>query len=183
MMKKIVLLAAAMMISTQAFAEDIFAEFFRFKGVKPANNELYSESCGECHYAYQPGLLPKRSWEKMMLKSSLEDHFGENAELDESDRKEILAFLVNDAADTSFYKRSTKINRSIPADVTELRITKVPYIKRKHKDLKDKHVKLNPKVKSMINCNKCHRQIDKGIFDDDTVLIPNFGYWSELDED
>ena len=179
-MKKILLLLIAMTFSRQAFAEDIFANMFRFKGVKVMDNDLYKDSCGECHYAYQAGLLPKRSWEKMMLVESLEDHFGENAELDEDDRVAILEALVKDAADESIYKRSSKINRSLPADVTELSITKVPYIKRKHKDLEDKHVKFNPKVKSMINCNACHREIDKGIFDDDTVLIPNFGYWSEL---
>lgn len=182
-MKKVLLFAVVMTFSGQAFAEDFFTNLFRFKGVKPMNNSLYKESCGECHYAYQAGLLPKRSWEKMMLPASLEDHFGENAELDEKDRIAVRDMLVADAADTSFYKRSVKINRSIPANVTELRITNVPYIKRKHKELTDKYVKFNPKVKSLINCNKCHRDIDKGIFDDDTVLIPNFGYWSELDID
>jgi len=182
-MKKVLLFAVVMMFSSQAFAEDFFSNLYRFKGVKPMNNDLYNESCGECHYAYQAGLLPKRSWAKMMLPDELEDHFGENAELDEEDRVEILALLLANASDTSFYKRSTKINRSLADDKVELRITEVPYIKRKHKDLKDKHVKFNPKVKSLINCNACHRSIDKGIFDDDTILIPNFGYWSELDDD
>jgi len=180
MMKKILLLVVALMFSGQAFAEDFFSNLFRFKGVKPMNNDLYNESCGECHYAYQAGLLPKRSWEKMMLPEELEDHFGEVAELEEEDRIAVRDLLVANAADTSVYKRSSKITRSLAADKVELRITEVPYIKRKHKDLKDKHVKLNPKVKSMINCNKCHREIDKGIFDDDTILIPNFGYWSEI---
>jgi len=181
-MKKVLLFAAVMMFSSQAFASNMFEDLFRFKGVKPMNSALYNESCGECHYAYQAGLLPKRSWKKMMLAASLEDHFGENAELEEEDRIAIRDMLVANASDTSIYKRSTKITRSIPDDVTELRITKVPYIKRKHKDLTDKYVKFNPKVKSMINCNACHRQIDKGIFDDDTVLIPNFGYWSDLED-
>ncbi len=182
-MKKVLLFAIAMTFSGQAMADDFFANLFRFKGVKAVKNDLYNESCGECHYAYQPGLLPKRSWEKMMLPDELEDHFGENAELDDEDRVEILQFLVDNAADTSFYKRSSKINRSIPDDVVELRITEVPYIKRKHKPMTDKYVKNNPKVKSLINCNKCHREIDKGIFDDDTILIPNYGYWSQIDDD
>ncbi len=182
-MKKVLLFSMVMLFSGQAFAEDFFAHLFRFKGVKPVKNDLYEESCGECHYAYFPGLLPKRSWEKMMLPDELEDHFGENAELDEEDRTEILKFLVENAADTSFYKRSTKIARSIPDDATPLRITEVPYIKRKHKPMTDKYVKNNPKVKSLINCNKCHREIDKGIFDDDTVLIPNYGYWSQIEDD
>ena len=182
-MKKVLLFAIAMTFSGQAMAGDFFANLFRFKGVKAVKNDLYNESCGECHYAYQPGLLPKRSWEKMLLPDELEDHFGENAELDDEDRVEILQFLVDNAADTSFYKRSSKINRSIPDDVVELRITEVPYIKRKHKPMTDKYVKNNPKVKSLINCNKCHREIDKGIFDDDTILIPNYGYWSQIDDD
>ena len=179
-MKKILLLMVAFGFSSQAYAENIFENLFRFKGVKPMNNDLYNDSCGECHYAYQAGLLPKRSWEKMMLPEQLEDHFGENAELDEEDRVAIRDLLVANAADTSIYKRSTKIVRSLPDDKVELRITEVPYIKRKHKNLPDKYVKNNPKVKSLINCNACHREIDKGIFDDDTILIPNYGYWSEI---
>ncbi len=182
-MRKVLLFTVLMMFSHQAFAEDFFAHLFRFKGVAAVKNDLYEEGCSECHYAYQPGLLPARSWKKLMLPDELEDHFGENAELDEEDRLEILNFLVDNAADTSFYKRSSKINRSIPDDVTPLRITEVPYIKRKHKPMTDKYVKNNPKVKSLINCNACHREIDKGIFDDDTILIPNYGYWSELDDD
>ncbi len=182
-MKKVLLFALLMMFSGQAFAEDFLSTLFRFKGVAPMNNDLYNESCGECHYAYQAGLLPKRSWEKMMLVDELEDHFGEVADLDEDDRLELLKLLVDNAADTSIYKRSMKISRSIPDDKVELRITEVPYIKRKHKPMTDKYVKNNPKVKSMINCNACHRQIDKGIFDDDTVLIPNYGYWSEIKDD
>jgi len=179
-MKKILLLMVALGFSSQAYAENIFEDLFRFKGVKPMNNDLYNDSCGECHYAYQAGLLPKRSWERMMLPEQLEDHFGENAELDEEDRIIIRDLLVANAADTSIYKRSSKIVRSLPDDKVELRITEVPYIKRKHKDLPDKYVKNNPKVKSLINCNACHRAIDKGIFDDDTILIPNYGYWSDI---
>ena len=179
-MKKILLLMIALGFSSQAYAANIFEDLFRFKGVKPMNNDLYNDSCGECHYAYQAGLLPKVSWERMMLPEQLEDHFGENAELDEEDRVIIRDLLVANAADTSIYKRSSKIVRSLPDDKVELRITEVPYIKRKHKDLPDKYVKNNPKVKSLINCNACHRAIDKGIFDDDTILIPNYGYWSDI---
>ncbi|MCF6207881.1 MAG: diheme cytochrome c [Ghiorsea sp.] len=182
-MKKILLLMVALGFSSQAYAENIFEDLFRFKGVKPMNNDLYNDSCGECHYAYQAGLLPKVSWERMMLVDELEDHFGEVADLDEEDRLELIELLVSNAADTSIYKRAMNISRSIPDGKVELRITEVPYIKRKHKPMTDKYVKNNPKVKSMINCNACHRDIDKGIFDDDTVLIPNYGYWSEIKDD
>ncbi len=181
-MKKVMLITMAMLLASPAYAGDFFSDF-RFKGVKAFNNNLYNESCAECHYGYQPGLLPAESWEKMMLSDELEDHFGEVADLEEEDRITIRDFLVANAADTSLYKRSRKITRSL-ADVqkVELRISDVPYIKRKHKKLQDKHVKFNPKVKSIINCNACHRDIDKGIFDDDTILIPNFGYWSAIED-
>jgi len=180
-MKKVLLFAVVMMFSGQALAEDFFSNLFRFKGVKAMTDKLYKDSCGECHFAYQAGLLPKRSWEKMMLADQLSDHFGEVADLEEEDRIAIRDMLVADAADTSIYKRSMKIDRSIPENATPLRITETPYIKKKHKEMTDKYVKFNPKVKSLINCNTCHREIEKGIFDDDTVLIPNFGYWSEIE--
>ncbi|HPQ24397.1 MAG TPA: cytochrome C, partial [Gammaproteobacteria bacterium] len=48
-------------------------------GVAPVDNPLYLQECGSCHFAYQPGLLPARSWNNLM--GGLENHFGENAEL------------------------------------------------------------------------------------------------------
>jgi len=42
--------------------------------------QLYIDECAACHMAYPTGFLPERSWQKMM--GSLDDHFGENAELD-----------------------------------------------------------------------------------------------------
>ncbi|MDH5218993.1 MAG: diheme cytochrome c, partial [Gammaproteobacteria bacterium] len=49
------------------------------RDVAVVTDSLYKEECSACHMAYQPGLLPARSWEKMM--DNLADHFGENAEL------------------------------------------------------------------------------------------------------
>ncbi|HHL31474.1 MAG TPA: hypothetical protein ENJ41_02735 [Oceanospirillales bacterium] len=42
------------------------------------NNANYTEECGGCHFAYQPGLLPEKSWLKIM--TDLQNHFDENAE-------------------------------------------------------------------------------------------------------
>jgi len=33
----------------------------------PVNNPTYIEECGDCHFAYQPELLPSGSWEKIRL--------------------------------------------------------------------------------------------------------------------
>ncbi|MBT6616074.1 MAG: cytochrome C, partial [Deltaproteobacteria bacterium] len=29
------------------------------------------------------------------------------------------------------------------------------------------------------NCTSCHKEAEKGIFDDDTVLIPGYGRWDD----
>ena len=62
-------------------------------------------------------------------------------------------------------------------DETPLRITEVRYIKRKHHDIPEKMIKGNKDVKSLSYCNACHTQADKGIFDSDTVSIPNYPDW------
>ncbi|MDZ4210776.1 MAG: cytochrome C, partial [Methylotenera sp.] len=50
-------------------------------------NAKWKAECGSCHMLYHPGLLPERSWNKMM--AGLDKHFGENASLDTATRDEI----------------------------------------------------------------------------------------------
>jgi len=179
-MMRFLMLFTAFFAAQTAFATDNFLGIPRFKGVNPVFNSNYESSCGECHFAYFPGLLPGRSWKKMMESKSLEDHFGENAELEEADRREILNFLVNNAADRSHYKRSVKIARSLRDGSTPLRITEVPYIKRKHSEIPVNFIKGNKKVRSLSNCTKCHTEAkEKGVFDDDTVSIPGHADWDD----
>ncbi len=45
------------------------------KYLAPVNNDTFKQECGVCHFAYQPGLLPSGSWEKIL--SNLPSHFGE----------------------------------------------------------------------------------------------------------
>ena len=65
-MKK--LLLTVLTLATIAFAQS---------GVKPVNSKLYIKECGSCHFAFQPGLLPEKSWVKIM--NNLENHFGTDA--------------------------------------------------------------------------------------------------------
>ncbi len=145
--------------------------------VAPVNNELYAKECGACHFAYQPGLLPARSWKKLM--SGLDDHFGENAELDAEELRQITAYLVENAADRSDYKRSRKMARSIPPDATPLRITEVPYFKREHREIPRRMVSENPKVGSLANCDACHSRVKLGSFEEDEINIPGYGRWED----
>ncbi|WP_369602340.1 diheme cytochrome c [Hahella sp. SMD15-11] len=147
----------------------------RKKGVEPVTNDTWAEECGACHVAYPPGLLPARSWKALLAPKALADHFGENAELDEDTLKVLTEYATTHAADQSLYKRSRKIMASIRDDETPLRITETRYIRRKHGEIPEKYIKGNPKVGSLSNCNACHTEIDKGVFDDDTVIIPGVG--------
>lgn len=151
----------------------------RMKGVAPAQDEVYVEECGACHMPYQPGLLPARSWHRLLDAKALADHFGENAELDEETRRHLLEYASAHAADASYYKRSRKVMASLRDDQAPLRITEVPYIHDKHEEIPAALITANPKVKSLSFCNRCHRKADAGIYDDDTVVIPGHGRWDD----
>lgn len=176
------LLAAALLLnSAYAAAEQSFGEwlinFNRQKGVKPVTDKIYLEECGSCHFAYQPGLLPARSWEVLLNKDALRKHFGANAELDDSTLKEIHDYAVDNAADKSWYKRSRKIAVATKTGSTPLRITELLYISRKHEEIPGKMIKGNKGVKSLSFCDKCHTQAAQGVYDADTVNIPNYPNW------
>ncbi|MBI3902549.1 MAG: diheme cytochrome c [Nitrosomonadales bacterium] len=180
---KAVALIAAMLLAHGARAEENTLEwltnFQRMKEVKPVESKQYREECGSCHFAYQPGLLPARSWEKLLDADALRKHFGENAELDKDTLKAIRDYAIENAADKSWYKRSRKIALSAAEGVAPLRITEVRYIERKHHDIPEKMVKGNKDVKSLSYCDRCHTQAGDGVFDDDTVDIPNYPGWRD----
>lgn len=146
-------------------------------GVAPVNNTNYAEECGACHFAYQPGLLPARSWKKIM--ANLEDHFDENAELEAKEQKVLTAYLTKNAAEFSDYKRSIKIIRSLTN--TPLRITETPYIVKKHDELTSAMVIGNPKVKSLSYCDNCHTKAITGSYAEDDIVIPGYGNWEEYE--
>ncbi|MBT6011872.1 MAG: hypothetical protein HOG80_10870, partial [Candidatus Marinimicrobia bacterium] len=116
-------------------------------GVAPVKNPQYLEECGSCHFPYQPGLLPARSWTKLM--ADLENHFGENAEVATDDLNSLSSYLEKNAADHANYKRSKKVMRSLNPSDTPLRATKTPYLISKHDELSRKMVTDNSKVGSI----------------------------------
>ena len=96
------------------------------------------------------------------------------ADLDQESLKEIYDYALANAAEKSYHKRSRKIAISTAEGEPPLRITEVRYIKRKHHEIPDKMIRGNKKVKSLSNCNACHTQAAEGVFDEDTVSIPNY---------
>jgi len=145
--------------------------------VAPVDNAFYKEECGSCHFSYQAGLLPARSWQRLM--GGLEDHFGENAELDAVDAQQITDYLTANAADTSNYKRSRGITRSLGKNDVPLRISSTRYFKRKHHELPARLVKNNPQVRSFSHCERCHTQAAQGSYNEHQVKVPGYADWDD----
>jgi len=132
------------------------------------NNSTYTENCGACHFAYQPGLLPSGSWAKII--TDLADHFGEAIELDPEAEKIIADYLKVNAADYSSTRLSAKIMKSI-GNKTPQRITEIPIFQQKHREIRQYVIK-RESIGSLSNCSACHTTAEKGIYDDDNVKIP-----------
>ncbi len=187
--RKAVLMTVIMIIGCLAIAGAAIADddergehrrgglFGRRLDVAPVTNAIYTKECGSCHFAYQPGLLPARSWTKMM--NTLDKHFGDNAELDAETQKEITAYLVANSAETSSHKASVKILNSIKGDDAPLAISKTAYFTRKHREVPERMVKGNAQVKSFAACGTCHTAADKGSYDEHEVKIPGFGKFED----
>jgi len=144
-------------------------------GVAVVTNKQYLTECSACHFAYQPGFLPERSWVKIM--GGLADHFGENAKLDEATRISIEGYLRGNAADRIPNRFSRSFLRSINEGDAPMRISETAYFERKHDEVPARMVRDNPKVRSFSNCATCHSGAEKGSFDEDAVRIPGFGSW------
>ena len=136
--------------------------------LKPVANQVYRMTCGECHFAYQPGLLPSESWMKIL--DRLDDHFGEDLDVDPDIRVNISDYLKNNAAEKSSAKLSVKIVRCLEG-WAPIRITDVPYIRKEHYEL-DPAVIESQSIGSLSNCIACHITAENGIYDDDSVKIP-----------
>lgn len=140
-----------------------------------AKNTVYLENCSECHMGYSAGLLPARSWEVLLTSKNLEDHFGEYVFLEENAREVISKYLVKGAAEQSAknYQLSKQILRSVKSIDTPLRISKIDYVYKNHKDISDEYTILNPRVVSLSQCTACHQQADCGIYNKKDVYIPD----------
>lgn len=88
--------------------------FASASSIAPADNALYQKECASCHFGYQPALLGRASWEKVM--GNLSDHFGTDASLGKSESEQILNYLVSHAG-----------SGKITANNSSIQITKSPY--------------------------------------------------------
>lgn len=121
--------------------------------------QAYTAECAACHTAYSPGLLPARSWQRIM--SGLDKHYGTDASLDEATVRQLSTWLQ---ANAGTYKR---VNEEPPQD----RLTRSAWFARKHDDIPPSVWK-HAAIKSPANCGACHTGSDRGDFDDDNIRLP-----------
>lgn len=119
----------------------------------------YVQECGACHMAFPPGMLPARSWGRLM--AGLDKHYGTDAALDEPTRRAIDAWLQAHAG------TSKRVHEEPPQE----RLTRSAWFERKHREVAPEVWK-RPAVNSRANCMACHTRADQGDFDDDRVRIP-----------
>lgn len=127
-------------------------------------NAKWEAECASCHTLYHPGLLPERSWRKLM--GGLDKHFGENASLDQPTQQEITDFLVKHSA-----RGGAQYAKSVPAGDTPLRMTETAWFKREHREVRA-DVWKRTKVGSPSNCMACHKGAEQGDFSERGVAIP-----------
>lgn len=119
----------------------------------------YQEECASCHTAYPPGMLPARSWQRVMR--TLDKHYGSDATLDAATLRQIDDWLQVHAG-------SGKYGREAPP---QDRITRSAWFERKHRKI-DAAVWQLKSVKTPANCGACHPGADRGNYDDDDLRFP-----------
>lgn len=145
--------------------------------VRPVQNETYRSECSGCHFAYQPGLLPQQAWKRIM--DSLDDHYGDDASLDETQAAEIRSYLLDNAADRASLSRSRAF--AMGSDIGDglPRITQTRYFQHEHYEIPTRFVRGIPDVGSFSNCQACHRTADAGVYNEHQVVIPGVGRWDD----
>ncbi|MDH4230243.1 MAG: cytochrome b/b6 domain-containing protein [Nitrospirota bacterium] len=144
-------------------------EYRPFVGHALPWNDAYNSECGDCHLAFHPTLLPARSWQRMMDEQA--DHFGDDLGLDADTVATLLAFMLPNAAESQLDEPAYKINRSVPADSTPLRITETPYWVKKHHEIAAAEWKTD-KVHGKADCGACHLDAEEGTFEDSAMRLP-----------
>jgi len=119
----------------------------------------YMQACASCHTAYPPGLLPARSWQRIM--QGLDTHFGSDASLDATTVQQLSSWLQANAG------HSARVANAPAQD----RLTRSVWLERKHRHIPAAVWKL-PSVKSASQCAACHIGAEHGQFSDEQLRMP-----------
>jgi hypothetical protein len=136
----------------------------------PVTHKATTAECAACHMAYPAGLLPARSWQRLM--STLDKHFGEDASLAPEETAAITRYLMDNAADSArANERSRRIASGIASGTAPLRFTETPYFGYLHDEV-PAGVWKRAKIGSRANCIACHTRAEAGSFAEREIKIP-----------
>lgn len=142
------MLARILAIAAVAATVTATAHANEYERVGPVTDPATVKECGECHMAFQPALLPRESWDRIM--DGLATHFGDNASLPPDTAATIRAYLTGHAG---------------RGDGTRQRITEQRWWEREHRFRPA--VWARDGVRSKANCEACHRDAARGWYEDD----------------
>ncbi|MEQ1504956.1 MAG: diacylglycerol kinase [Myxococcota bacterium] len=131
--------------------------------VAAVTDPTWASECGSCHLAYPPGLLPGRSWTRIL--GNLGAHYGEDATVDAATRDRLVAYAVGHAADVATDPLSRAIARAT-VGTTPDRILSIGWLRHEHGEAPP------GRVTSMSACGSCHPNAAAGRFDEGEIRIP-----------
>lgn len=123
------------------------------ESVPPVTHQATIKECGECHMVYQPALLPRESWAAIM--DDLSNHFGEDASLPPELSADIKAYLVDASAPAR-----------PPSAEPVLKVTEQRWWLHEHDEIPVARWQ-SPEVGAKGNCVACHRDAERGIYEDE----------------
>ena len=134
------------------------------------DHKLTRDECSACHMVYPAGLLPARSWNRMM--NELEHHFGDDASLPPQQVAEIRRYLMEHAADGRMANQiMQRIASGIRFNDAPLRFTETAYFGYVHDEVPASIWKRS-KIGSKANCIACHTRAETGSFGEKEIRIP-----------
>ena len=131
--------------------------------------DMWRNRCSGCHVAFRPDLLPAASW--IALIDRLPWHFGASVEIAPAARWPIRGFLAAHAADAANSPIGVGVMSRLAAADRPLRVTGTRWFRYRHYGVA-RATWSHRRVLSPANCGGCHRDADRGIFDELSVDIP-----------
>ncbi len=144
--------------------------FRPYTGPQLAEDATWRNECGSCHLAYQPGLLPARSWRALI--GGQHDHFGEDLALDAGTAAAVEAFLTANAAEQQATEAAWYVKNTTPLLQTPLRVTDTAYWSQKHGGLPQVLFD-SGQVHGKGDCAACHLDAAAGTFRDGAMHVPS----------
>ncbi len=132
-----------------------------------ALDEIFAEECTACHLAYHPSLLSGAEWQVIM--ANLDDHFIEDARLDDETNARITDWLIAHDASTAQTRPAHLFANERESPTGSIAETQA--WSDLHESLAEETFQHAP-VYSKSNCSACHADAETGWFSPFQIKIP-----------